>query len=274
MRKRLMRRVFVTVLAVMLTAMLNFQFIEPARAQDTADLAQDLTNPVADIVTIPIQMNYDQSIGLMDDGWKMQTNVQPVLPFHVTENWNMISRTILPITYQDNIVPGEGSQFGLGDATLSLFFSPHTSSGVTWGVGPMLLFPTATDSLLGAKKWGAGPSAILLTIRGPLTLGAMSNHIWSFAGDSDRSDINNSFIQPFMAYTWPSAWTFSLQSETTYNWETEQWAVPVNAAVSKLVTLGRLPVSLQAGAGYWLDAPDTAAEGWRFRFQANFVLPK
>ena len=269
-----MRRVFVTVLAVMLTAMLNFQFIEPARAQDTADLAQDLTNPVADIVTIPIQMNYDQSIGLLDDGWKMQTNVQPVLPFHVTENWNMISRTILPITYQDNIVPGEGSQFGLGDATLSLFFSPHTSSGVTWGVGPMLLFPTATDSLLGAKKWGAGPSAILLTIRGPLTLGAMSNHIWSFAGDSDRSDINNSFIQPFMAYTWPSAWTFSLQSETTYNWETEQWAVPVNAAVSKLVTLGRLPVSLQAGAGYWLDAPDTAAEGWRFRFQANFVLPK
>ena len=274
MNSRPIRNVFIPVFAAISMVILSFPFIESAWAQDAADLAQDLTNPVADIVTIPIQMNYDQSIGLTDDGWKLQTNVQPVVPFQVAENWNMISRTILPITYQDKIVPGEGSQFGLGDATLSLFFSPLTSGSVTWGVGPMFLFPTATDSLLGAEKWGAGPSAILLTMRGPWTLGAMSNHIWSFAGDSNRSDINNSFIQPFMAYTWPSAWTLSLQSEATYNWETEQWAVPVNAAVAKLVTLGRLPVSLQAGAGYWLEAPDSAAEGWRFRFQANFVLPR
>jgi hypothetical protein len=261
------------VLAAISVVILSFPRIVPAQAEDAADLAQDLTNPLADMVTVPIQMNYDQSIGLTDDGWKLQTNVQPVFPFQVAENWNMISRTILPISYQDKIVPGEGSQFGLGDATLSLFFSPQTS-GVTWGVGPILLFPTATDSLLGAKKWGAGPTAILLTMRGSWTMGALGNHIWSFAGDSDRSDINSSFIQPFMAYTWPSAWTLSFQSETTYNWETEQWSVPVNAALARLVTLGRLPVSLQAGAGYWLESADNAAEGWRLRFQANFVLPR
>ena len=121
-------------------------------------------------------MTYDQNIGLMDDGWKLQTNIQPVVPFDVTENWNMISRTILPVIYQDDIFPGAGSQFGLGDATLSLFFSPK-QSGVTWGVGPILLFPTATDSLLGAEKWGAGPSAVVLTLRGPWTLGVLGNHL-------------------------------------------------------------------------------------------------
>ena len=241
-----------------------------------ADLAQELTNPVADLMTIPIQMNYDRNIGLRDEGWKLQTNIQPVVPFHLTEDWSLISRTILPVTYQKDIFPGAGSQFGLGDASLSLFFSPKksTSGGVIWGAGPIFLLPTATDSLLGAKKWGTGPTAIVLTLRGPWTMGALGNHVWSFAGDSDRPDINNTFIQPFVAYTWPSAWTLSVQSESTYNWKIEKWSVPINVAVAKLVRWGKLPVSLQAGVGYWLESPDVAAEGWRFRLQANFVLPK
>ena len=184
MKSRPMITVFVTVLAAITMSMVYFPLIEPARAEDASDaqpggaaeLAQDLTNPLADLVTVPVQMTYDQNIGLMDDGWKLQTNIQPVVPFDVTENWNMISRTILPVIYQDDIFPGAGSQFGLGDATLSLFFSPK-QSGVTWGVGPILLLPTATDSLLGAEKWGAGPSAVVLTLRGPWTLGVLGNHL-------------------------------------------------------------------------------------------------
>ena len=258
--------------------------VQPAQAENTsdsqltgdADLAQELSNPIADLVTIPIQMNYDRNIGLQDDGWKLLTNIQPVIPFHLNKNWNLITRTIMPVTYQDDIFPGAGSQFGLGDINMSLFFSPKepTSGGVIWGAGPVFLLPTATDSLLGAKKWGAGPSVIAVTLRGPWTLGALGNHVWSFAGDSDRPDISNTFIQPFVAYTWPSAWTVSAQSETTYNWKIEKWSVPINAAVSKLVRWGKLPVSLQAGVGYWLESPETGPEGFRFRLQANFVLPK
>jgi hypothetical protein len=227
-------------------------------------------------MTIPIQMNYDRDIGPRDDGWKLQTNIQPVIPFHLNDNWNLISRTIMPVIHQDDIFPGSGSDFGLGDINLSLFFSPRkpTSGGVTWGIGPLLLFPTATDSLLGGRKWGAGPTAVALTTRGPWTVGILANHIWSYAGDSDRQDISSSFLQPFAAYTWPSAWTFSVQSETTYNWKAENWSVPVNVAVSKLVKWGKLPVSLQAGVGYWAESPDTGPEGFRFRLQANFVLPK
>ena len=159
---------------------------------------------------------------------------------------------------------------------MSLFFSPKTptAGGLTWGAGPVVLLPTATDSLLGGKKWAAGPAAIGLVLKGPWTVGMLANHVWSFAGDDDRDDISSSFMQPFVAYTWPSAWTVSLQSESSYNWETEQWSVPVNISASKLARFGKLPVNLQGGVGYWAESPDSGPEGFRFRLQANFVLPK
>ena len=254
-----------------------FGLTAPAVAdQSAAELAQELTNPVANIVTVPIQLNVDQNLGLADDGTKVYANVQPVIPFKLNEDWNLITRTIMPIVYQEDIFPGAGSQFGLGDISLSLFFSPKepTAGGLIWGAGPILLLPTATDSMIGAKKWGAGPSAIVLKMNGPWTMGLLANHVWSFAGDKDRIDISNTFMQPFAAYTWPSAWTVSAQSETTYNWETEQWSVPINVAVAKLVKFGKLPVSLQAGVGYWVESPDAGPEGFRFRLQANIVLPR
>lgn len=268
---------------ILVISFLGAMLLPAAHAQDevdaaaggSADLAQELTNPVADLLTIPIQMNYDGDIGPAEDGWKLQTNIQPVYPLNLNDDWNLITRTIVPVISQDKIFPGAGSQFGLGDITLSLFASPkQPTNGVIWGVGPVLYLGTATDDLLGAEKWGAGPTAIALTMRGPLTMGVLANHVWSFAGDDDRDDINNTFVQPFVAYTWPSAWTVSVQSETTYNWEIEKWSVPINVAVAKLVKLGQLPVSLSAGVGYWLESPNNAPGGWRFRLQANFVLPK
>jgi len=243
------------------------------QAED-ADLAQELTNPIADLMTIPIQMTTDQNIGPDDKGSKIQTNIQPVIPFEVGDNWNLLTRTIMPVVSQDKIFPGAGSQFGLGDISISMFFSPKKSDGLIWGAGPIVLLPTATDDLLGGKKWGVGPAAIALKMIGHWTVGGLANHVWSIAGDSDRDDLSNTFVQPFVAYTWPNKWGMSLQSETTYNWKSEEFAVPVNLAVSKLVFFGRLPVSLQAGAGYWLESATNGAEGARFRLQANFVLPK
>jgi len=249
---------------------------DPELAVSNLALAQELTNPVADLMTIPIQVNFDDNFGANDAGSKITTNIQPVIPFEMNKDWNLITRTIIPVIHQDEVIPGQGSQFGLGDINLQLFLSPKqpTSSGFIWGAGAVLYLPTATDSLIGAKKWGAGPTGIVLKINGPWTYGGLANHIWSFAGDSDRPDINNTFVQPFVAYTWPSAWTFSLQSETSYNWEIEKWSVPVNAAIARLVFFGKLPVSLQAGVGYWLETPVQGPEGWRFRLQANIVLPR
>jgi hypothetical protein len=244
--------------------------------ESEAGLAQELTNPIADLVTVPIQINLDRSTGPGDDGNRLTTNIQPVIPFHISEHWNLITRTIVPVIYQDDVFPSAGSQLGLGDINLSLFFSPKqpTAGGLTWGAGPVVLLPTSTGSLVGAEKWGAGPAAVGLVLKGPWTVGMLANHIWSFAGDDDRPDISNTFMQPFVAYTWPSAWTVSVQSETSYNWKTHQWSIPVNAALSKLVNFGQLPVSLQAGVGYWAELPANGPEGFRFRLQANIVLPK
>jgi hypothetical protein len=214
-----------------------------AQEKKDSDLAQELTNPIADLVTLPIQINFDDDIGVNDQGNKTTTNIQPVIPIDITEQ---------------------------------LFFSPKqpTAGGVIWGAGAVLIFPTASDSMLGTEKWSLGPAAVVITMRGPWTLGALGNHAWSVAGDSDRADISNTFLQPFVAYTWPNAWTASIQSETNYNWKTENWSIPLNVAASKLVFLGKLPVSLQAGVGYWLKSPDTGPEDIRYRLQANIVLPK
>src|SRR5690606_35229836 len=153
-----------------------------------------------------------------NDGDKAFVNVQPVIPITLNDDWNLISRTILPIAWQDDIAGPSGDQFGLGDITQSLFFSPKapTESGIVWGVGPVFLFPTATDDFLGGEKWGAGPTAVVLKQFDGWTIGMLANHIWSFAGDETRNDISSTFLQPFVSYTTKDAWTFTLNTESSY----------------------------------------------------------
>ena len=275
MRKAAMRIIFFLIyLAICMPA--GHALAENSAGGSDAQLAQELTNPVADLITIPVQMTWDSNIGVRDDGWRIQTNIQPVVPFELNADWNLITRTILPVIYQDDIAPRAGSQSGLGDLSLSLFFSPRKPGpgGFVVGVGPILMMPTATDDLLGTEKWSAGPAAVALTMRGPWTMGMLANQVWSYAGDSHRSDVNYTFVQPFLSFSTPSAYTLSFQVESTYNWETEKWSVPVTAALAKLVRWGKLPVSLSAGVGYWAESPNSGPEGFRFRLQANFVLPK
>ena len=249
-----------------------------APADDAQALAKKLSNPIADLISVPLQSNFDCNIGPADDGCRFTTNVQPVIPISITEDWNMISRTILPITYQDDIFPGAGDQFGLGDTVQSLFFSPKAPSsfgGLIWGVGPVFLVPTGTDELLGTGKFGIGPTAVVLKQEGHWTLGALMNQIWSVAGDADRADVSNLFLQPFIAYTTTDAWTYSLNTESTYSWEAKEWSVPINASVSKLIRIGKQPISLQAGLRYWAVSPDeTGPEGFGGRLAVTFLFPE
>ena len=241
---------------------------------NSVEMAKKLANPIGALISMPFQNNFDFGGGPAGDGFQYKLNLQPIVPITLNQDWLLISRTILPIVYQENIV-GTSSQAGLADTTESLFFSPTKPAigGWIWGAGPAFLLPTATDDLLGAGKWGAGPTGILLKQEKGWTYGVLANHIWSFAGESARPEVNATFLQPFVAYTTKTFSTFSLNTESTYDWQDHQWTVPVNIMVQQLVRIGKQPVAFQLGYRYYAAKPDGGPD-WGLRFAVTFLFPK
>jgi hypothetical protein len=268
---------------LVVTARAAFAQSEPADSAATGtaqaeELAKKLSNPVADLISVPFQNNYDWGLNPDHTGWQYKLNFQPVVPFHLSSDWNLISRTILPIIAQDNVALGSGSQTGLGDITQSFFFSPQKATGgIIWGVGPVVLVPTATDRLLGAGKWGLGPTAVALKQAGGLTVGVLANQIWSIAGPSDRREVSSTFLQPFLAYTTHAATTFSLNTESSYDWVTGQWTVPVNLTVAQLFRPSEsglpIPLQVQVGYRYYAARPEGGPTGG-VRFSLIALLPR
>ena len=249
----------------------------PVGAQPSSEeLAKKLSNPVAALISVPIQINYDDEIGKAELGKKWTINVQPVIPIEIDTHWNVISRTIVPLVSQTDIFAGSGRQTGLGDVVQSLFFSPKapTAGGWIWGAGPVFLLPTGTEDLLSGGKWGAGPTAVVLRQKDGWTFGALGNHIWSFAGDSARGAISATFVQPFLSYTTKTATTYGLNTESTYDWKSSRWTVPLNASVSQVLRVGDQLISVAGGLRYWGQAPDSAPSGWGARVVVTLLFPK
>ncbi len=288
---------------------------DSASADQAAELAKQLNNPVAALISVPFQANEDFKMGPTGKGYQFKLNFQPVIPISVSEDWNLIVRTIVPYINQHDVFyrevpsfpglpdsvlngiprplrgeaenearrqydqeiknnPQNRSQEGLGDTTQSFFLSPKAPGpgGLIWGLGPVFLYPTATQDLLGSGKFGLGPTFVGLVQKSGWTSGVLANQIWSVAGNDERQNVNSMFLQPFVSYTTKSHTSFTLNTESTYNWEDSQWTVPLNLMVSQVFRIGKQPVSIQLGGRYYAEGPSGAPE-WGLRLNFTLLFP-
>ena len=247
---------------------------KPAAGDETAELAKKLSNPVASLISFPIQANFDMRMGAADHGWRATINVQPVIPVALNPKWNLISRTIIPIIRQASVTAPGASQSGLGDIVQSFFLSPNKTEPFIWGVGPAILIPSATNDALGSKQLGLGPTMVLLKQQHGWTVGVLWNHLWRVAGGSGRPRVNADFLQPFLSYSTRDGWTYSLNTESTYDWTGNHWAVPIHFQVSKIVRFGKQPVSFGGAMRCWATTPSGGPEGCGLRIVVTGLFPK
>ena len=242
-------------------------------AAPAEDLAKQLANPISSLVSVPFQFNWEQNVG-PKEATRFILNVQPVMPFALNKDWNLIMRVIVPLVSQPALTEGGTPEFGVSDVLTSFFFSP-ASGGLIWGVGPVISLPSTAVATLGTEKWSAGPTAVVLKQTGPFTAGALWNQIWSFSGNTERADVSQMFFQPFVAYQASRTWTITVQSETTANWEVDEdrWTVPVNVSVAKLSSFGAFPASYQLGGGGYAVHPQTGPS-WKVRGAIVILLPR
>jgi hypothetical protein len=248
----------------------------PVHAQQGEDLAKAAQNPIANLISLPLQNN-----NMFDFGPQEKTqsilNIQPVWPVTLSERWNLITRTILPLVSKPGTMPGQDRANGLGDSTFTAFFSPKDSGAWTWGLGPVFLLPTATDDALGSDKWGLGPSFVVLTMPGQWVVGSLFSNVWSVGGSGEQ-DINLFTWQYFINYNIPDSggWYLSSAPINTANWEADsgnKWTVPVGGGAGKLFKIGKQPINGQVQAFYNVEKPEFGAD-WELRLQLQFLFPK
>ena len=242
-----------------------------ASTSEADALAKQLANPVASLINVPFQFNYDTPVGV--DGDRVTLNIQPVIPMKLSERWNLISRTIVPLIDQRDVVPGR-HQSGLGDITQTVFFSPAETgpSGVIWGVGPVFVLPTGERGL-GAKTWAVGGSVVVLKQADSWTVGMLANHVVDVGGGQDRVDISATFVQPFVTKAFGGGRSLTLNTEATYDWNAKQWVVPVNLVYAKVVKLGKQLYSFNGGVRGYTHTPGRGAD-WGLRFVVALLYPK
>jgi hypothetical protein len=259
---------------------------QSATGASDEDLVKQTQNPVANLISVPFQNNFNFAAGPKHNHQAYLLNIQPVIPINLTDNWNLIARIITPVINLPSLAPGIGSAAGLGDINPTFFLSPAKSGELIWGVGPTFTLPTASDKLLGNGKFSLGPAAVGLMMKGPWVFGALMNNQWSVAGWGD-GHVNQFLLQPFVNYNLPDHWYLVSAPIMTANWAakgSDVWTVPLGGGIGKLFklgqilpleghALGKLPINTQIQAFGNVARPEDGAK-WQLRFQIQFLFPK
>ena len=254
-------------------------------AVDHDSIAKKLANPLAAMISVPFEQNFDWGGGPEGDGFQWKQNLQPVIPFTLNDDWNLITRAIIPYVYQSDVggVKGNesGSQTGFMDTTVSAWLSPAkpTKNGWITGYGVAASLPTGSETGLTSNQWGLGPTFVALRSEGKFVFGGLINHIWSATGTggNNRQRINNTYMQPFLNYLPGNGMTYGVNLESSYNWNEpsgdRNWTVPMNMFVAKMSKLGKFPVQYKIGGRYYLAAPKNGPD-FGMRLAVTFILPK
>ena len=250
----------------------------PAHAEMSAEeLAKLAQNPVGNLISVPFQNNTNLNFG-PEKGTQNILNIQPVIPISVNEEWNIITRTILPVIWQPSLGPGIDSNTGIGDTTFTAFLSPAKPGHWIWGAGPVVQLPTNSNAVLGNKNWGMGASFVVLHLEhgDPWVYGVLVNNVWSLTNDKQGGLYSNGLIQPFVNYNFPEGFYLTSAPIWTVEWKANsgnQWTVPLGGGVGKIFHLGKLPVNTQLSAYYNVVRPDFGAN-WQIRAQVQLMFPK
>lgn len=249
---------------------------QAAQADDSqAALAKASLNPVAALISLPMKLDWDTGIGATDADRQVWV-VQPVIPITLNDRWNIISRTVTPVWIDlEPTTVGGSSTTGMGDILQSFFFSPKepTANGWIWGVGPAINVPTSSEPGLGTDTWNLGPTIVALKQENGWTYGMLANQLWSMEKNDQGKNSSAMFLQPFLSFTTKKFTTYTINSESTYDWKSEQWTVPINLAVTQMLKLGKQPLTIQLGYRHYLETPQGGPD-WGLRLQVTLLFPK
>lgn len=236
------------------------------------ELADKLANPVASLISVPLQNNLNYGIGPYN-GSKYTINIQPVVPFKLSDNLNLITRYILPVVDQTDITGENTHEFGLSDATITAFFAPKTK-GLILGIGPAFLVPTATEKVLGTEKFGIGPSVLVMHQGKGLSVGFLANQIWSVAGNADRTDVNQFYTQIFMSHSYKSGASLGVNAEITQNWQGNTTMISLNPSIGGITKFGSQVVQFNVQPLIPIVGPHEMRPNWGLRAVVAFVFPQ
>jgi hypothetical protein len=246
----------------------------PTFAQNS-DIAKQAQNPIARLISVPFENDFNPQTGIKkDDSYVLQ--MKPVVPFKLSNDWNLITRTIIPVIQVPDLTSRIGGVSGIGDVSLSLFLSPTKASHIIWGVGPIASIPTASENILGTKKLSVGPTAVVLRSQGHWLFGTLVNNVFSVAGPSARPDVNQMVMQPFVNYNFRHGWYLTSSPVVTADWEkqrAQRWLVPVGGGAGKIVRIGTLPVNMYTQFFSNVERPQ-GTTNWSARFQVQLLFPK